>query len=874
LGQVSVALDEELHREVALKEIQDRHADHPDSRARFLLEAEITGGLEHPGIVPVYGLGSYPDGRPFYAMRFIRGDSLQNAIARYHQADRADRSSHERSLELRQLLGRFIDVCDAIAYAHSRGVLHRDLKPGNVMLGPYGETLVVDWGLAKPKGVRATDGNEPTAEGTLRPVLSDSAPPTQAGTALGTPAYMPPEQAAGRLDELGPASDVYSLGATLYCLLTGKAPFEGGEDVGEILRRVQAGNFPRPREVRRDVPAALEAVCLKAMALQPQERYAGPRALAADVERWLADEPVSAYREPWQMRARRWVGRHRTLVATTAATLLVATVSLSVATIFLQKANADKEAALHQAKEQAAIAQAVNEFLQKDLLGQADIGQQMVGPREQRDPDVKVRTLLDRAAQSIEGKFMEQPLTEAALRLTIGDAYRELGRYAESQQHVERSLQLRTAHLGADHPDTLVSKNGLAAVYYELGKYGLAEPLYQEVVQVRTAHLGANHPNTLNSKYNLAVLYLFQGEHGLAEPLFKEVLQAQMAHLGADHPDTLDTKYSLAMLYNEQGKYELAEPLYKEVLQEWAVKRGADHPHTLRGKNSLATLYHDQGKHDLAEPLYQEVLQAQIAKLGADHPHTLTTKDNLAGLYQAQGQYDLAERLYKEVLQAWTAKVGADHPDTLISKNNLATLYVRQSKYDPAEPLLKEVAQGLTAQLGADHPDTLSIKHNLAGLYFAQGKYGLAESLLKKVLPARTTKLGADHPQTLITMAALGFNLLRQKRYAEAEPILRDCLAIRDKKEADLWTTFDTRSILGEALAGQKKFAEAEPLLLQGYEGMKQREKGIPAHGKGHLHEGLERLVQLYDAWGKKDKADDYRKQLEAERAKSSPKKK
>ena len=153
LGEVFVARDEELHREVALKQIQDRYADHPESRSRFLLEAEITGGLEHPGIVPVYGLGHYPDGRPFYAMRFIRGDSLKEAIEQFHRADgQPGRDPGERALALRQLLRRFVDVCNAIAYAHSRGVLHRDLKPGNVMLGPYGETLVVDWGLAKPIG--------------------------------------------------------------------------------------------------------------------------------------------------------------------------------------------------------------------------------------------------------------------------------------------------------------------------------------------------------------------------------------------------------------------------------------------------------------------------------------------------------------------------------------------------------------------------------------------------------------------------------------------------------------------------------------------------------------------------------------------------
>jgi len=207
LGQVYVAHDEELHREVALKEIQERHADHPESRTRFLLEAEITGGLEHPGIVPVYGLGQYADGRPFYAMRFIKGDSLKDAIERYHRrgAGSPPETSGDRTLEFRKLLGRFIDVCNAIAYAHSRGVLHRDLKPGNIMLGKYGETLVVDWGLAKTVG--RPEAASTAHEHTLRPSAGSGSAETQAGKAIGTPQFMSPEQAAGRLDLLGPASD-------------------------------------------------------------------------------------------------------------------------------------------------------------------------------------------------------------------------------------------------------------------------------------------------------------------------------------------------------------------------------------------------------------------------------------------------------------------------------------------------------------------------------------------------------------------------------------------------------------------------------------------------------------------------------------------
>jgi len=335
LGQISIAEDRELRREVALKEIKPAFVKNAESRARFIVEAEVTGRLEHPCIVPVYSLGATKSGAPFYVMRFIRGDSLKDAIAQLYTS-RQEIGDEAYRLRVRHLVRRLVDVCNAIQYAHSRGVLHRDLKPGNIMLGKYGETLVVDWGLARI-GVKHEKlaGDD---EVTIVPMLGDGSSETRIGSVVGSIAYMSPEQASGKLNLLGPASDIYSLGATLYCILTGHPPLDTASP-DEMIRRVQEGVFPGPRQVNPQVPRPLEAICVKALSKDIQDRYSSASQLADELELWLAGEPVDAYAESIVERSARWVRRHRALVTTLSGIAASSVLILSIATTVVSNRN-------------------------------------------------------------------------------------------------------------------------------------------------------------------------------------------------------------------------------------------------------------------------------------------------------------------------------------------------------------------------------------------------------------------------------------------------------------------------------------------------------------------------------------------------------
>jgi WD40 repeat protein/serine/threonine protein kinase len=354
IGQVWLAHDNDLGRDVALKELRPERALDGQMQARFLHEARITGQLQHPGIVPVYELvpgrtdaeeGPSPEG-PYYTMRFVQGRTLTAAVKAYHEKRAGGTAG---PLDLAALLNAFVSICNTVAYAHSRGVIHRDLKGLNVVLGDFGEVMVLDWGFAKrlgtgvrdqESGVRGQESGETeetseaatgTSEGWLQ-----SPDHTLAGQVVGTPAYLAPEQAAGRRDLIDCRTDVYGLGAILYEILTNRPPFTG-DNSKEILRKVREEEPAWPETVCPGVPPALAAVCRRALARDPAERYPSAAALGREVQRWLADEPVEVYREPFTGRLRRWARRHKPAVTALTALIVTGVAALVFGTILLEE---------------------------------------------------------------------------------------------------------------------------------------------------------------------------------------------------------------------------------------------------------------------------------------------------------------------------------------------------------------------------------------------------------------------------------------------------------------------------------------------------------------------------------------------------------
>jgi serine/threonine protein kinase/tetratricopeptide (TPR) repeat protein len=756
LGRVYIALDEELHREVALKEIKPQYAGNRNSQERFLLEGEITGSLEHPGIVPIYGMGRYNDGRPYYAMRFVHGESLEEAIRRYHDhlplspttgematdprgpaadkvapggleatisledarkaktiaattqadvaatqakeqpANRAVKATKdelgERIIAFRELLSRFIAVCNAIAYAHSRGVIHRDLKPANILLAKYGETLVVDWGLAKAAG-RADQAVSDSGEAPLEVQSGSGSTPTRFGTVVGTPAFMSPEQADGRSDLMGPASDIYSLGATLYYLLTGQCPFTSPR-LDTVLTNVRKGEFPRPREVKPEVPRALEAICVKAMALKREDRYSTASALADDLEHWLADEPVSAHPERGLELAARWVRRHKSAALTSAiGLLLVAVVAIGAAVlvnrqrIIADEARKNADLAFREARnavddlftkvsEDSLLNQPGLQGIRKDLLQKTlDYYEKFLQQRAD-DPTVqeeyaatlfRAGRIIDelqspeqslpylQQARDIQAQLMAEAPQNADRLKALGDTENAMGRSLHRSQQFQRALVEYTK--GRDLRKKLVelvpddaelkrasanSVMNIGLVEKDLGHLDVAAEQLQTSQKLRESQLPAEDSFRLDrdlamGSYNQGILELKRNKPGDAATYFSQAIE-RFAALAQKEPRDLTIQYYLATCYrkaadaqSENQAPEEAAKLYEQARDAFA--RLADrNPDVDEYQSALAQTYLNIGGHQAGAAAIAsfEKSQAILQELVAKYPKNPQFRRDLA----------------------------------------------------------------------------------------------------------------------------------------------------------------------------------------------------------------------------------------------------
>ncbi len=437
----------------------------------------------------------------------------------------------------------------------------------------------------------------------------------------------------------------------------------------------------------------------------------------------------------------------------------------------------------------------------------------------------------------------------------LAQTYQIAGRAAEATRLLEATLALVKPKLGPEHTLTLAVMNNLAQDYQAGGRLERAMPLLDEVLKLQTAKLGPKHPSTLTAMNNLALGYANAGRINEAVPLFEETLTLTKARLGVNHLETLQSMKNLAGVYRAAGRLDKSVPLFEETLSLQKAQLGPGHPQTLMSMNGLALAFQSAGKLDRALPLVEEALALHKTTFGPTHPQTLMCMANLAKICYSLDQVDRAVTLFEEVGTLTKSRLGVDHPDTLTVMNNLAVTYGAAGRRAEEIALHETTLKRREAKLGHDHPDLLQSRQNLGMAYEAVGRWADAEPMWRDKLARHRKTEPPDSPLVASDLAVLALNLQKQAKWQEAEAPLRECLDIRAKAIPDGWLRFNTIGQLGEALLGQARFAEAEPLVIQGYEQMKAREATIPAAGKTRLSEAAERVVRMYEAWGKPETA-------------------
>jgi serine/threonine protein kinase/lipopolysaccharide biosynthesis regulator YciM len=797
MGVVYMAEQEKpVRRRVALKIIKPG-MDTALVVARFEAERQALALMDYPNIAKVFDAGATDTSRPYFVMELVKGVSITKFCDQQH-------------LTPRERLDLFLPVCQAVQHAHQKGVIHRDLKPTNVLIALYdGKPVpkVIDFGVAKATSQKLTERTMFTALGSI----------------VGTLEYMAPEQAELNNLDIDTRADIYSLGVLLYELLTGQPPFTGKQlrsaGFTEMLRLIREQEPPKPStklshsdelpaiaanrqlepaKLTRLVRGELDWIVMKALEKERSRRYETANALALDLQRFLNDEPVLAGPPSTRYRLQKFARRHRGPVLA-ASIILVALIAGIVGTTFGlvqavaagqteaearrregERADAEevlKKEALKQAKlaeearvkaqQDQAISAAVRDFLQNDILRAAD-------SRYQADrnfipnPSLTVREALDRAANDIDRRFKGEPLVEAAVRSAIGDAYEGVGQLDKAIHQLRLVQKLRDANLEEGDPLTLESMNDLAEAYRIAWKLPEALALHKETLERREKRFGKGSRLYIESLNNLAMTYLEDGKIEEAISRLRQVVQFAANELGEDARDTLIAKSNLGLAYQFAGKIHDAVELMKATHDAAKKSLGEDHPETLSIGNGLGTAYLFAGQVAEAINVEEQVLKLRQSRLGEHHPATLCAVGNLADMYRADGRYEKAVSMLKVSYDGCRDQLGEDCAETMFNANNLAAAYRDAGRLAEAHSVIASTAKHVKATFDADHPFTLRVTGNLAACLHDLGRYQEAVALLEDVLQRSRAKLGEDHQMTLGSAGLLAESYLKLGKSKEA----------------------------------------------------------------------------------------------------------
>ena len=832
MGTVYLAAraDDQYRKQVAIKLVAGG-VESAEIRRRFLAERQILASLDHPNIARLFDGGVTKAGAPYLVMEYVDGVPIDQ----YCDAHR---------LPIGTRLALFDGVCDAVQFAHQNLVVHRDLKPGNILVAAGGTVKLLDFGIATLLEPAAADGN---------------APVTEAGHRLLTPEYASPEQLGGAF--VTTASDVYQLGVLLFELLTGARPYHFGSRSPIEVERVVRETMPARPSTAAPGPAAaehrattagrlrsrlagdLDNIVLMALRKEPAGRYASVRDLQADLQRHRDGHPVAASRGTRRYRARKFLGRHR--VGAAAAALVGAALLLGLVGTTWQARAASRE---------AATADAVKEFV-LSLFAVSD-------PGESRGRAVTARELLDRGAARVETEMAGQPEVQAEMLGVLGGVYRTLGVYDAAAPLLERSLALRRSLYGPEDPRLAESLSDLGLLETDRSDHAAAEPLLRQALAIRQRRYGADHPAVMATLTDLAELRRLQGDHSGADSLLRLVLTRRRATLGPAHPDLAITLTVRGVLARAQGDYAAAATMHREALAIRRALHGANHPDVGESLHNLALALHSQNHFAEAEGLYREALAVRRQVLGVSHPNIASTLNSLASLLRMTGDFASAEPLFEEALALRRALLGPDHRAIAITLVNLAQLRSERGdtgvtalydealamrrridgpdhpsvatglnylglelrnhqRYADAERRFREALTIYRAKLGPLHPWVATTLDNLASARAGLHDHSAADSLYREALAIQRRALPPAHPDLAVTLVGLGEVLTARREHAAAEPLLREALAIREAAlPAGHWRIAQGQSALGACLSATRRFAEAEPLLIAGYGGL------------------------------------------------------